>query len=184
MNYLVTHGGVTFDFENPRAEMILPGDLAHALSRQCRFSGHVSKFYSVAQHLVYCSHVVPMEDALAALLHDAQEAYVCDLPRYLKRCPFMEGYRDYERRAWKVVAARFGISDVLPKSVEVADLRMVLTEWRDLMPQDGAICLPERRENNDKPYDDLTIIPWSSPRAEKEFTQRLGELYAGNPKVS
>jgi uncharacterized protein len=174
MNSLVTHEGVTFDFEHPRAEMIQPEDLAHSLANQCRFAGHVRQFYSVAQHLVLCSTQVPERDALPALLHDAQEAYVVDLPRYLKRCPGMEAYRSYENLAQLAVMERFGVTYPLPPSIGVVDLRMVLTEWRDLMPKQDSPCLPEHQEVF--PYD-FKIVPWSADRAELEFTYRLRGLW-------
>jgi hypothetical protein len=177
MNYMVTHEGVIFDYEHPQAKMVRPGDLAHALANQCRFAGHVGKFYSVAQHLVLCSNEVPESDALAALLHDAQEAYVVDLPRYLKRCPGMKVYRTYEGLAQKAVFERFGVPFPIPESVEEADLRMVLTEWRDLMLDPEIPCLPEM-VGRYQPFD-FTIKPWSAERAEIEFTYRLRSLWSG-----
>jgi uncharacterized protein len=67
-----TYTGLYINVFNPKPEMIEIEDIAHALSFQCRFGGHLPKFYSVAQHSLNCSYLVK-EPALklTALLHDA-----------------------------------------------------------------------------------------------------------------
>jgi hypothetical protein len=60
-------------------------DIAHSLSLQCRYNGACKFFYSVAQHSEFVSRHVPPEDALAALLHDAEEAYTSDMTTPLKK---------------------------------------------------------------------------------------------------
>ncbi|EHX4642962.1 hypothetical protein ABJX56_000961 [Shigella dysenteriae] len=42
-------------------------DIAVSLSNICRFAGHLSHFYSVAQHAVLSSQLVPQEFAFEAL---------------------------------------------------------------------------------------------------------------------
>lgn len=66
---------------DPLPSDVYIGDIAHALARLCRFNGHVIvPHYSVAEHSVRCSRIVESNLALAALLHDAAEAYVADVP--------------------------------------------------------------------------------------------------------
>lgn len=60
-------------------------DIAHGLSNICRFSGQASRFYSVGHHcLVLSSLFGDPKLRLAALLHDASEAYMGDVPTPVK----------------------------------------------------------------------------------------------------
>jgi 5'-deoxynucleotidase YfbR-like HD superfamily hydrolase len=93
---------------DPRPEEINIVDIAQALSQQCRYAGHTTRFYSVAEHSVYISREVPAELALWGLLHDASEAYLVDIPRPLK--PYMPVYKHWERELMQVIAAKFGLS--------------------------------------------------------------------------
>ena len=107
-------------------------DIASSLSKQCRFGGHCSRFYSVAEHSVLVSHCVPAEHALAALLHDATEAYCVDVPRPLKM--MLEGYAEIEARIWHAVAYRFSLPLDLPQCVKDADNAVLMAEKQALMP--------------------------------------------------
>ncbi|TXH41968.1 MAG: HD domain-containing protein [Desulfurellales bacterium] len=72
-------------------------DIAHALSLTCRYGGHIPEFYSVADHsLNVLERMVAMgvDDRrllLMGLLHDAEEAYLGDMPSPIKR-----RYKDYK----------------------------------------------------------------------------------------
>lgn len=85
MTKLTTWSGRMIDYANPSPDDIYINDIATALSRECRYAGHASHFYSVAQHSVLCSRIVHPNLAIEALLHDAAEAYIKDLPVSLKR---------------------------------------------------------------------------------------------------
>lgn len=82
-----TYGGTFIDFANPRAEDVHLTDVAKSLSQVCRFGGHSTTFYSVAEHALLCAHLCegfgkPVQ--LAALHHDSHEAYMGDIPTPLK----------------------------------------------------------------------------------------------------
>src|SRR3954454_351254 len=111
-DWMQTYSGRRFYPMNPRPSEIDPVDIAHALSLLCRYGGHVDRFYSVAEHCVLMSQAVAPENALAALLHDATEAYVCDVPRPLKRQ--LPGYAAIEAMVWLAIVARFDIALQLP----------------------------------------------------------------------
>jgi hypothetical protein len=118
---ITTLSGIRFWPLLPNPGDILVEDIAHALAHQCRFGGHASKFYSVAEHSVHVSELCPVQDALWGLLHDASEAYLIDLPRPLKLLPEFAPYREAERQLQRAVAARFGLPEDQPASVTEAD---------------------------------------------------------------
>lgn len=131
--WIQTYSGRRFTPTNPNPDAIVIQDIAHALSMQCRFSGHVNKFYSVAQHCVLVSYICNHEDALWGLLHDATEAYLVDVPRPLKRSGKFDAYLEFEAVMQKAVCKRFGLSEIEPASVKQADAILLATEARDLM---------------------------------------------------
>lgn len=114
---------------------VLLVDIAHALSNQCRYSGHCPRFYSVAEHSVYVADHVPPEHRRWGLLHDAAEAYLVDLPSPLKRAVGFGLYREAEQRAMLVIAEKFRLDWPEPQSIRDADQRMLVTEqvafWRN-----------------------------------------------------
>lgn len=164
--YVLTHTGLKFRHARPEPEDIDIVDIAHALSRICRYTGHVNcKHYSVAEHSVRVSFRVPKEDALEALLHDASEAYCNDISRPFKRMPGMEAYQYYENLTSEAINKKFNLRPE-PESVQTADRRMLGTEQRDLMP--GSII-------DFEPYSEI-IIPWNQWDSEYKFLSRFYQL--------
>lgn len=146
-SWIMSYTGRKFWPLDPRAEDIDIVDIAHALSNICRFTGHVRTFYSVAEHCVLASRHVPPEHALAALLHDASEAYLCDIARPVKYQPTMAFYREAETRLEHVICDRFGV-DIYDPHVRKIDDRMLVTE-RILLMAEGpfVVDVSQRIEN-------------------------------------
>lgn len=91
---------------------------------------------SVAQHSVLASYLVPPEDAKAALLHDAPEILIGDISRPLQR--LLPDYRALKATIEAKFFQHFGLPADLPDSVKHADMIMLATEKRDLMPSIAA----------------------------------------------
>lgn len=169
-DWMQTYTGRVFWPLEPRPEDVDIIDIAHALSNLCRYGGHSQVFYSVAHHSVLVSQIVPREDALWGLMHDAAEAYVIDLIRPIKHSAGAAWYREVEARVMAAVCERFGLPKEQPPSVDEADLVMLATERRDLMAP------PPRPWRRDGTPLAERIHPWTPQRAEMEFLSRAAEL--------
>lgn len=167
---ILTASGRYFNFLSLESNTFDIEEIAHALSNICRFTGHTREFYSVAQHSVMVSYLVPSEDALAGLLHDAAEAFLGDVSRPLKQ--LLPDYKALEKMVEAETFKRLGLPLTLPHSVKHADLVMLATEQRDLMPP-----------HNDE-WIDLTgisplaetLMPWDSIHSKAMFLGRYSEL--------
>lgn len=126
------HSGKYFNFVHPEDCDFSIEDIAWALSHINRFTGHTAHPYSVAQHSVMVSEIVPTRDALAGLLHYSAEAFLGDVSSPLKQ--LLPEYKEIERRVEAVIFKKFGLPEHLPQSVKEADTIMLVTERRDLMP--------------------------------------------------
>ncbi len=174
--FIETASGRSFKPLDPDPNEIDIEDIAHALSHQCRYSGHTRTHYSVAEHCVRVSDLLaelgcPREVLLWGLLHDASEAYLVDIPSPLKTTSLFAGYRVAEWTLMKAICERFGLSEEEPPVVRVADLTLLSTEVRDLMPARaehwGSLThapLPEQ------------IRPWGPEEARRRFLERFESL--------
>lgn len=178
--WLQTHYGRAVDLEKPTVDQIEIDDIAFALSRICRFTGHVDG-YTVAQHSVLvmqCFAEAPKKASakvkarfrdvrFLALLHDAHEAYVGDVSSPLGS--LLPDFKVVSRRLEAVVHERFSITKNLQlhKLVRNADLSLLATERRDLMNDYQArpwFDLPSPREER--------IYVWTAEQARRSFLQQ------------
>lgn len=125
-----TYSGRLVDLSKFSHEDVRIFDISHALSLINRFTGHSVSPYSVAQHSVHVSRLVPDECALWALLHDASEAYLGDVSTPLKM--LLPCYRELEERVQKAIARAFGLAWPAPPEVKEADLSALLSEKEEL----------------------------------------------------
>jgi 5'-nucleotidase len=169
-DWIQTFTGRAFYPLSAQVDDIDPDDIAHALSLICRYGGHVTRYYSVAEHSVLLSHAVAPEDALWALLHDAAEAYVGDMVRPLKY--LIPRFRAIERELMVVICDRFGLNPVCPAAVKAADTRIMIDERATLLAP------------SQQPWTSLeglaplgvTVEGWAPPVAERRFLARLDNL--------
>lgn len=161
--------GEYFDIAEPEASAFQVSDIAHALGNICRFTGHPERFYSVAEHSVICSHMVPPEDAMAALMHDAAEAFIGDVSAPLKS--LLPDYMAVTHRVEQAVWSRLGLPLTLPPSVKIADRRALAVEQR--------VCMGNGDDwGIDEPTDeDCALIRFLSPEdARAAFLERYHDL--------
>lgn len=178
--WIETYTGRKWRHLKPQASDVSIVDIAHALSGITRYTGHLAKLYSVGQHSVLASKVCDPEDALEGLLHDASEAYCNDLSRPFKRSPGMEVYKVYENMTQAAICEHFGISSVEPESVKRADMILLATEKRDLMPDsdmDWKLWAADKEGKLVVLHN--KIVPWTQAKAEKKFMARYLELTRG-----
>lgn len=133
--YIETASGKKFHFLNPSPDEIDIIDIAYALSNQCRYNGHCNRFYSVAEHSALVASLVPEKFKLDALLHDAAEAYLSDIPSPVKQ--FFPEYKKLEQTVMEVIADKFKVPNWNSDIVKKADLQQLCTEAYNLLPSKG-----------------------------------------------
>lgn len=172
-DWMQTFTGAQFWPVDPDQTHIHMADIAHSLSMQCRYAGHCIRFYSVAEHsVILCDWFLARGEALNAkwaLLHDASEAYLVDVPRPLK--PFLPGYREAEQDVTAAVSRRFNLLPItMPYAVKDADNRILVDESQ----QNMAPCIAPWN----LPWEPLGVELhlYSPAEAEKEFLDRAAYL--------
>lgn len=173
--WIMTQSGRMFFFEHPHPASIDIQDIAAALAKICRFTGHTRCHYSVAEHCLRVSWLAEKkygrEFAKEGLLHDASEAYMNDLNGPLKR--LIEGdYRRIEGIAEGVIASKFVFPAKKTPPIKDCDGVIYLTEKRDLFPPYN---LPFTSYPDKEPLTDV-IIPMSSELARLLFLYRFEEV--------
>ena len=167
-----------------KPEDINLGDIIHALSNKCRFTGHSREFYSVAQHSVLVSKtavkLLPKHSSKSVknmvrawgALHDGDEYCTPDLPTPLKVLPEYKFLKELGIEIRMMIMKKYGLPLEEPEEVQLADKIVLATEKRDLMnnPINGswAVKLPD-------PLDKI-IVPLSPKKAKRYFENYLKKL--------
>lgn len=173
------NSGVLFDIENPDPDTIRLHDIAHALGNLCRWGGHSKQFYSVAQHSFYASYLVKRPFAMAALLHDATEAYLVDIPRPLKA--MLPEYKRLEQNLAVHIAMAFNlpVNAFELREVKHADNFLMAMEAVELCTNPDIILAsiggrPDRLIRDIDP----NFICWTPPIARDRFLYRFRQIIA------
>jgi hypothetical protein len=159
--------GFVLDLTAPDASGLPITDIALCLASQPRWGGAARPWYSVAEHSVMVSYLVPEDLAFAGLMHDCEE-FLGDWPSPVK---VMLG-RDYVKKCIAPVKhalrLRFGFMDDHP-IIKQADLVAMATELRDLLPASwiewGHLPAPHPKK----------IVPVGPERAYQQFLDRYEE---------
>lgn len=173
-NWMMTYTGQAFYPYDMRLADFCIEDIAHALSLLCRYGGHCRKFYSVAEHSVLISRMVAPEYAYEALMHDATEAYLVDMPRPIKMG--FPQYKDMEAKIWDMIARRFGLPAELAPEVHKADGEALWHEMAALLhpvPRGHEWGMGRPEPAVLKPE---LVTGWTWEVAEIKFLERYEEL--------
>lgn len=181
--WIETFIGKKFYPLNPDPRSIDIRDIAHSLALKTRYNGQCQNFYSIAQHSVYVAKLI-MENwespvlRLQALLHDAAEAYLQDIPRPLKHTPQMQFYRDAENNLQQIIFQRFNLDPELDPTIKEADYEMFARESSTpkIMIRRFHWSVPER-----SPLPDF--YSWTPKQAEATFLRLFTGLEAKAARV-
>lgn len=180
--FITKTDGTTIDLFNPQPEEIDIEWIAHVLSRLPRWNGsdQMAIPYSVAQHsfdvarrvwaVTGCTRVT-----LAALLHDAHEAIIGDIPSPVKEALFQLGlpkdvFKVWEARIDGAINHAVGLPYFTPGTwktiIKNADMQAGLAEHRLLFPE-GSALFAEWGE-----WDGVAVEhPWLADAAEHKFLE-------------
>jgi hypothetical protein len=176
--FLQTVSGRWVNPFDPDPDQLDPGDIARALANVCRFGGHCRAFYSVAQHSVIVSEQVELrggdvEDVFAALMHDATEAYLGDMPHPLKhRSPLGAAFKEAEEHLERAIRERFAIKPDVPE-IKRVDRSLLATERRAFSAEDW-----HWPELDGVEALDLELHAWAPDEAAEAFMRRYADLAA------
>lgn len=175
---VMTYTGKLVDILSIKPNDICIEDIAHSLALQCRYTGHIKEFYSVAQHCVLMSELDLPSDPMARLLHDAAETYISDLATQIKRNIKIDGrsIKNIEVGILVVIGEVFDVD--FPSAwddIIIGDEMMLKAESELLMNEAFQEMLTH---GPDKTYD-VAIIPWGWKQAKRNFTQRYNVLKKG-----
>lgn len=164
--------GNLFSYHEPHVGEVDILDIASPLSKICRFAGHIPVFYSVAQHAVNTSLIVPPEHAFTALMHDTAEAFMNDLPTPLKAA--VPAFKALEEKIEADMARRFGFEYPLPPEVKLADLQMLAIEKHYIKADQSHWSVLDGIEWEH--ITDCHLMPWQPDVAREAFLERYFEL--------
>lgn len=170
-NWIQTYTGKQFWALDPRPEEVDIEDIAHSLSMLCRFNGHCKEFFSVAEHSTIMTKLLyTTNEKKWALLHDAAEAYITDIPKPIKNC--LPEFKEIEDNILRAIATKFELEYPIPPQIKDADLLMLSTEREILLsePPEPWRWLPE-------PVDTRIIQCLSPKEAKEEFMTVYKELF-------
>lgn len=163
-----------FDYKDPHSAEVTITDLAGSLAKVCRFSGHIPYFYSVAQHSVNASYIVPPELAFDALMHDTSEAFTNDIPTPLKA--EIPAFKELENRIEGAMSERFGFTYPLGPIVKHADMQMLWWEKLYIKMDTDEWAYFDGYDMSDTVHREVDLSSWQPAKAQTMFLTRYIQL--------
>jgi uncharacterized protein len=163
-------GGMYLDLLNPDPACFTLENIARGLSNTCRFAGQPKRFYSVAEHCVWVSYLVPRLLALRALMHDASEAFLCDIVTPLKL--LLPEYMVIEARVQRAICLKYDIPPEMTWEIEAADAHMLTVEMKQVMGNDMEFGPTHHYYTKG----DINVVMLDPDFAYEAFIQRANEL--------
>lgn len=121
MKMNVYGGRVIEDPANPKVKEVSNIlAIAWQLAHTCRWGGAGNQFYSVARHSINVANGLPPELMMEGLLHDASEAYLCDMPKPVK--VLLPDYCALEEKYMRAIAEGFKLRYPFDDQVKAADI--------------------------------------------------------------
>lgn len=159
---------------DPREDEVHISDIANGLALDCRYAGQgrVDRYYSVAEHVTLCAWYARdqlgwgPDGVLAALLHDAAEAYINDLNRAVKHA-VGAGYKAVEDAVQQCILRKYGLVETsrrLAAGIKDIDRRIV--------PLEKAAIMRHQREwayDQFEPLEGVAIGCWQPRTAKMMF---------------
>lgn len=162
-DWISTYTGKKFWVLDAKPEEVNLRDIAHALSMICRYNGHCKFFYSVAQHSLNVCELLQKEGynykmQLYGLLHDATEAYICDVPRPIKGN--ITNYKNIENNLAGTIWKAFNLSLPTEEEYQIikdadnamlkCEAKILMSDWQDwYLPYNDIDIKIVNREIND-----------------------------------
>lgn len=177
-DYMRTYSGGRFYPLDPRPEDMNMNDIVQGLALQCRYAGQIHDFYSVAEHSCiladYTRDVLGFgpDDEFEALMHDAPEAYVTDVPRPIKHQT--SDFVAMEARVERVIRKNWGMRPEKPSWMAEIDTRICMDE--------KAVLMPYRPDHDSSPMWRIgeplgvKIHCWPWKQARSEFMTRFVDI--------
>lgn len=163
--WTVTNTGRMFRYDKFDPAAVCLEDIAHALSFQCRYNGHCHAFYTTAEHSMHIADCIARRHkdnpnkkkvnrlVAQALLHDAAEAYVGDMPGPFKA--MMPEFDKYEKDLMSKIFTKYKLPKLLNREVKEIDMRILLNEKAVLFPKN---TIRWEMEDVVKPLEDVKIM--------------------------
>ena len=174
MSYITTVSGIHFYPLDPNPNDIDIKDIAHSLSLICRANGHFKYFYSVAQHCIACAREAiergfSLEVILGCLLHDASEAYLCDVTRPVKK--HIPQYLQAEEKLQDVIWERF-----IGRSLTENEKKLIFEIDDDILSQEFHLLMPEDLNDDYRKLKGKYACEYQDPKKVKERFIQMATL--------